>query len=172
MPIPVVCPSCNSPVRLPDNAAGKRFRCPKCQGVIPGPASMPAKPAVVRPPEQSDVGIVDTPTNPAENPLFEEPAPISSQARKAAQPDFNPFDAGAAGDQDDEKPRGKRYFKPKDDYNPFAEPDGSRPAAGTGDPGQLFDFGAVEPGEPAGGGDFDFGPQDQSEDDGRRRRRR
>jgi hypothetical protein len=172
MPIPVVCPSCNSRVLLPDNAAGKRFRCPKCQGVIPGPVTPAANQSVIRPHDQTDTGFVDTPADPAANPLFEEPAPISPLARKAVQPEFNPFDDGTAGEQDDEKPRGKRYYKPKDDFNPFADPVASGSAAGAGDTGQIFDFGAVDPGEPAGDGEFNFGSEDQSDDKGRRRRRR
>jgi hypothetical protein len=171
MPISVICPSCNSRIRLPDNAAGKRFRCPKCQGVVAGPASVPAKPPVVRPADQTDAGFADSPPDPAENQVFEAPTPISSAARKAAQPDFNPFDDGTAP-EDEEKPRGKRYFKPKDDYNPFSEPPASAPAADAGNPGQLFDFGVVEPSEPAGGGEFDFGSGDESQDGGPRRRRR
>jgi hypothetical protein len=172
MPIPVVCPSCNSQVRLPDNAAGKRFRCPKCQGAIPGPAASAAKQSVIRPHDQTDTGFVDSPADPAESKPFEGPAPISSLARKAVQPDFNPFDDGTAGEQDDEKPRGKRYYKPKDDYNPFSESAATGPAMGAGEPGQLFDFGAAEPGQPVGDGEFNFGSEDQSENNGRRRRRR
>lgn len=170
MPIAVICPACKSRVRLPDNAAGKRFRCPKCQGVIHGPPAAPAKPAVIRPADQTDAGFADVPADPAENPIFEPQAPISSAARKAAQPEFNPFDDGAAT-ADEEKPRGKRYYKPKDDYNPFAEPTASNPGAAV-DPGQVFDFGVVEPTEPAGGGEFDFGSGDEPQDDGPRRRRR
>lgn len=174
MPIPVICLTCNSRVRLPDNAAGKRFRCPKCQGVITGPAPAPpaaTKPAVIRPPDQTDAGFADTPADPSENQIFGEPAPISSLARKATQPDFNPFVDGTSTD-DEEKPRNKRYYKPKDDYNPFAEPPASSTGNARGDPGQPFDFGAAEPTEPAGGGEFSFGPDDDSEDREPRRRRR
>ncbi len=39
MPIVITCESCNSKLKAPDNAAGKKIRCPKCQGVIAVPAA-------------------------------------------------------------------------------------------------------------------------------------
>jgi hypothetical protein len=38
MPIEVFCESCQKKLRVPDTAAGKRIKCPKCQGVISVPA--------------------------------------------------------------------------------------------------------------------------------------
>jgi len=38
MPIEVFCESCQKKLRVPDTAAGKRIKCPKCQGVINVPA--------------------------------------------------------------------------------------------------------------------------------------
>lgn len=38
MPIEVYCDSCQKKLRVPDTAAGKRIKCPKCQGVISVPA--------------------------------------------------------------------------------------------------------------------------------------
>lgn len=38
MPIEVYCESCQKKLRVPDTAAGKRIKCPKCQGVISVPA--------------------------------------------------------------------------------------------------------------------------------------
>ena len=38
MPIQVTCRSCNSMFHAPDNAAGKRAKCPKCGGAIEIPA--------------------------------------------------------------------------------------------------------------------------------------
>src|SRR5690348_2303414 len=35
----VVCSACGAQCRAPENAAGKRFRCPKCGGVISVPAA-------------------------------------------------------------------------------------------------------------------------------------
>ena len=39
MPIQVTCPSCRSMFNAPDNAAGKRAKCPKCGGAIDIPTS-------------------------------------------------------------------------------------------------------------------------------------
>lgn len=39
MPIEVFCDSCQKKLRVPDTAAGKRIKCPKCQGVISVPAA-------------------------------------------------------------------------------------------------------------------------------------
>src|SRR5438552_9952822 len=35
MPVPVTCPSCAASLRAPDNAAGRKLKCPKCGGIIP-----------------------------------------------------------------------------------------------------------------------------------------
>jgi hypothetical protein len=171
MPIPAECPNCQARVRLPENAEGRRFRCPKCQAAIPGPParSTPPKQAVVRPAEQVDPGFVDAPDDPAQSQQIEEPAPISPAARKAVRGDFNPFDDGR--DDDDDEPRGKRRRKPKEDYNPFAEP-AAQSAAGAANPDELFDFGAVDPNQPSPTGEFDFGASDETEERDPRRRRR
>ncbi|HLW68874.1 MAG TPA: hypothetical protein VKS79_26420 [Gemmataceae bacterium] len=39
MPIVVECQWCKNKARVPDNAAGKRIRCPKCRKVIEVPAA-------------------------------------------------------------------------------------------------------------------------------------
>lgn len=52
MPIEVFCQSCQRKMRVPDTAAGKRIRCPKCQGVISvpgGEAPAAAAPAIPTP---------------------------------------------------------------------------------------------------------------------------
>jgi len=45
MPIEIKCSSCEKRLRVPDNAAGKRVRCPQCKSVIsvPGPDGSSAK---------------------------------------------------------------------------------------------------------------------------------
>jgi LSD1 subclass zinc finger protein len=45
MPLVMICPSCRSPMQLPDDAAGKQFRCGKCQNVF-SVGSAPGKPPV------------------------------------------------------------------------------------------------------------------------------
>jgi len=39
MAIPIECKSCGKKARVPDNAAGKKIRCPKCNSVIQVPDS-------------------------------------------------------------------------------------------------------------------------------------
>src|SRR5262245_29926852 len=39
MPVDVTCSSCQRKMRVPDTAAGKRIKCPKCQGVIDVPGT-------------------------------------------------------------------------------------------------------------------------------------
>jgi len=45
MPLQVVCPACNAKLKAPDTAAGKKTKCPKCQGVISVPVDAPQAPA-------------------------------------------------------------------------------------------------------------------------------
>jgi predicted Zn finger-like uncharacterized protein len=44
MPLEVGCPSCDAKFRVPESAAGKKIRCPKCKGAIEVPASIPDAP--------------------------------------------------------------------------------------------------------------------------------
>jgi TM2 domain-containing membrane protein YozV len=37
MPIAITCPSCGAKANAPDSAAGKKVKCPKCQGVVAVP---------------------------------------------------------------------------------------------------------------------------------------
>jgi LSD1 subclass zinc finger protein len=39
MPIEIACTSCSKKLRVPDNAAGKRVKCPQCQTVLAVPAA-------------------------------------------------------------------------------------------------------------------------------------
>jgi predicted Zn finger-like uncharacterized protein len=41
MPLEISCPSCSAKFRVPDSAAGKKIRCPKCKGAIDVPVSEP-----------------------------------------------------------------------------------------------------------------------------------
>jgi hypothetical protein len=163
VPIAISCPSCARRVRLPDDAAGRRFRCPNCHGVIPTPA---AKRPVIRPEDEIDSGFVDESAGPNASMLDDAPTPITSIARKAAREEFNPF--AEPGDEE-EKPRHNRYFKPKDDYNPFADPPPSETAV---EPEQVFDFGVADEAAPPTTNELDFDSTNPHECDRRRRRRR
>jgi predicted Zn finger-like uncharacterized protein len=49
MPLEISCPSCSAKFRVPDSAAGKKIRCPKCKGAIDVPATEPVDaPAVAQ----------------------------------------------------------------------------------------------------------------------------
>ncbi len=45
MPITVVCQSCKKSLKAPDNAAGKKAKCPQCGTVVVVPSPAPAQPA-------------------------------------------------------------------------------------------------------------------------------
>jgi hypothetical protein len=53
MSILVKCPECQTKIRVREEYAGKRMKCPKCQGPVPVPAAEPAAeeeaPVVVKP---------------------------------------------------------------------------------------------------------------------------
>src|SRR5437588_9272041 len=44
MPIPTSCPACKTPYKIPDNLAGKKVRCAKCQQAFDVPALPPPPP--------------------------------------------------------------------------------------------------------------------------------
>lgn len=44
MPISVKCPGCQAALRVPDGLAGKKVKCPKCQGIIAVTAAPPPPP--------------------------------------------------------------------------------------------------------------------------------
>lgn len=156
MPISVECPACHGRLRLPDNATGKRFRCPKCKGVIVGPTGSKPSPTI-RPKDALDPGFVDAPYDPEGSAPIDEPMPIS-QAAKRALHDYNPFASTSDSDEEDEKPKKSRYYQPKDDYNPFDDPAREAPAESGADPGRLFDFGQEDPSATQSpGDDLNFG---------------
>ncbi len=51
MPIQVECPSCHTTIRVPDEHAGRRGRCPRCKAVFV--ATAPARPGRPSPPRRS-----------------------------------------------------------------------------------------------------------------------
>src|SRR5262245_53022061 len=101
MPVAVICQSGKTSVRLRENSAGRQFRCPKCQGVIPGQGGPPPKKSVVRPAAQFDPGFVDSAEQPPAN-LPIDPPPISSAAREATRETYNPFADDRTEDEEEE----------------------------------------------------------------------
>jgi hypothetical protein len=96
MPVPVVCPNCSAKLNAPDSAAGKKVKCPKCQGVITVPAPLPVQPAFE---------VVDDPEPPKKKPLAKVKADVvvddDEQPRKKRRV------ADDEGDEDD-RPRKKK----------------------------------------------------------------
>ena len=70
----IVCDGCNSKVRVPDSAAGKRVKCPKCLTVIRVPAA--ETPAEDAKPEPEPTNVSATPMAPPPPPE-EEPQEIA-----------------------------------------------------------------------------------------------
>jgi predicted RNA-binding Zn-ribbon protein involved in translation (DUF1610 family) len=80
--IEVTCPSCTGRFSAPDNAAGKKAKCPKCGGVIAIPTAAPP------PPPKDDIFDAEfEPQRPFTDEDFEveAPAQIASTAATGAQ---------------------------------------------------------------------------------------
>ncbi|HZT83753.1 MAG TPA: hypothetical protein VFA26_26215 [Gemmataceae bacterium] len=59
MPITTACPNCQATVKAPDDMAGKKARCPKCQGVFVMPGSAPISSRPVPPPRPRPTDDLD-----------------------------------------------------------------------------------------------------------------
>ncbi len=86
MPITVVCGQCQQTLRVGDEHAGKRGKCPKCQSIVPIPADQPASTnnaVQAAPPVRAAAPKVAPTAAPAEPP----PPPRVSPPPRAASPD-------------------------------------------------------------------------------------
>lgn len=175
MPISIACPACGARLKAPDGAAGRRFRCPRCQAafLLPAESGPPPDLAFDSPRLAADDANPFADDGPGDEPEATE-APTPRKGRrptaKKAKPGFNPFEEGAdAAEPAPAQPPAKRKYRKDGDYNPF----GDAPADEVPDPaGDGFEFGIEAP-PPAPAGEFDFGPPDpRGDDDGPRRRRR
>lgn len=97
MPATVTCPNCETTVRVRDELAGKKVKCPRCAEVIavPGPDAMTALP---RPPADDVVTEVE----PDEEVALVEPDAGAEGERRAKR--------RGEDDEGERKPRGK--YKP------------------------------------------------------------
>jgi hypothetical protein len=98
VPTVIRCPSCDRPLRMPENLVGSKVRCPGCQAAFtaeaPGEADAPAP---------SPSAVTDRPSRaPAERP--------SSAARRPPESEDEPDFEDDAGDEpeDEERPRRRR----------------------------------------------------------------
>jgi hypothetical protein len=107
MPIHLACPSCGVKGTLPDAAAGKSARCPRCKATLVIPILSP-------PPE-----IVPLPTYfPEDDLAFDPTAPPDTHTPRR----YNPFDDGASSapaESEVEKTRAQGKKKYPSSYNPF-----------------------------------------------------
>jgi hypothetical protein len=175
MHITASCPSCGVRVRLPDQAVGRRFRCPRCRGVIPGPPAAPAGAFTFDAPAAAD----PPPAGPW-NPFADEaPAPSTDDAsrpkdrkrRPTARPraaeGYNPFDDSS---EDAAERPGPRKYRGSGS-NPFGD-GADEPDAGPTPEEVEFQFGVEGPPPAPPSSEFDFGPPDPRGTDAAERRRR
>jgi predicted Ser/Thr protein kinase len=96
MPLVISCPNCRSQMQLPDDAAGKQFRCGKCQNIFAvGGARAPAAPAAVGAGvAAAGAGAAAVATRPAPP-----PAPPKPAAAKPPAPAGGPTTCPACGTQ-------------------------------------------------------------------------
>jgi phage FluMu protein Com len=82
MPIEVFCQACQKKLRVPDTAAGKRIKCPKCQGVLNVPATAEAAPGSLSGaiPTPSKVASKSSASIPVQRPVA--PTPKSAVTKK------------------------------------------------------------------------------------------
>jgi hypothetical protein len=112
MPIHLACPSCGAKGTLPDAAAGKSARCPRCKATLVIPILSP-------PPAPPPEFVPEPPSHSPEDDLeFDPTAPPDTHAPRR----YNPFDDGVASapaesEVEKAKARGKRKYT--SGYNPF-----------------------------------------------------
>ncbi|WP_254507961.1 hypothetical protein [Anatilimnocola floriformis] len=94
MPISVVCGACKAKLNIPDNLAGKRAKCPKCQTPFQIPAA--DAPAVVTP---ATLSPSPAPTVPVKQPPAATPVSVVANATpaEAKKTSVNPMILAAAG---------------------------------------------------------------------------
>src|SRR5262245_13183136 len=113
MPIAVVCPECDAKLRVGDQFAGKKVRCPKCSGVIPVSAE-PEEVAITEKPRRAVGGLNGAGhSNGAGHGAM---APAKATSRLPDDDDEMPVKKTRSADADDdtdldEKPRKKKKKK-------------------------------------------------------------
>ena len=74
MPVTCTCPTCNKPLRIPDELIGRLVRCPGCQGTFPATAAAPTPPPPAAP---EQIQPNPSPTGDLPNLTFENAPPES-----------------------------------------------------------------------------------------------
>ena len=148
MPIHLACPSCGVKGSLPDAAAGKSARCPRCKATLVIPILNPPPAPVAPPPPE----VVPVPTHhPEDDREFDPTAPPDTHTSRR----YNPFDDGAAAapaESEVEKTRAQGKKKYTSGYNPFE----GAPAPEDAPAEDPFDYSESDgPANPAGAFEFD-----------------
>ncbi len=111
------CPSCRSVLRVSDEMAGKKARCPSCQTVftlpmeseaaapLPPPAPKPPAPAESPVPKKAAPPIALTPDEDDEAPRSRKPSPLSEKPKRRSDEE----------EEDDDRPKRKRPRDEDDD---------------------------------------------------------
>ena len=102
MSIAVVCPGCSAKLNVPDGAADKHVKCPKCQGLIVVPEPLPEVPAFE---------VVDEPEPPRKKPVTKVKADVLLDDEDE-KPHKKPVTVaqldGDDDDDEDDRPRKKK----------------------------------------------------------------
>jgi lipopolysaccharide-induced tumor necrosis factor-alpha factor len=101
MPILVTCPTCGTNAAAPDNAGGKKVKCPKCQAILDVPA--PQAPVVEVAPPAAPVAQYTPPPSAYPPPV---PEPEPRRRRRDEEEDEEP--RRRRRDEDDDEPRRRR----------------------------------------------------------------
>lgn len=101
MPIKVTCEKCGGVLHAPDDAGGKKGRCPNCQNVLPIPFDAPRAGGGFGGPS-GGFSAPSSPTNPPAGMAFGSPTshpfmPNADAKRPAAPPPFAPYAATPKG---------------------------------------------------------------------------
>jgi predicted RNA-binding Zn-ribbon protein involved in translation (DUF1610 family) len=106
MPLTVTCPGCNSPLRVREEYAGKKLKCPRCSGIVEVPNGE-AAPETVEPLPVEEV-------LPAPRPGKRQAEPVTAIGEGA--PARRPGGHGRHDDTDE--PEGERPRRRGKDYKP------------------------------------------------------
>ena len=100
MPILITCPTCGTNAAAPDNAAGKKVKCPKCQAVLDVPAQ--EAPPVLEVEPQPVVQYAPPPS------AYPAPAAEPPSSRRGREDDYDDEPRRRRRDEDEDEPRRRR----------------------------------------------------------------
>ncbi|WP_254512241.1 zinc-ribbon domain-containing protein [Anatilimnocola floriformis] len=142
MPIEFLCPTCQQQLRVPDTAAGKNAKCPKCATILTVPGSSPSDSPLSPPPQAGFDFSPPKPAPPSQPPLAPAPAANSFASTAPSNPFADPpKEANAFGFNDARyAPAGHSTNQatiPAVAPNPYASPQGGYQVQRLATPGQL-----------------------------------